>query len=92
MLRTAPQPQFYNLQWQRHVSNGGARKIIEQQEADEKEQAQLKTKHTKFDRSLGARKAKRDRAAAAAEHQSVIAHMSDVRTPRSLLNKPEQQK
>ncbi|DBB16706.1 TPA: hypothetical protein ACH3X3_014952 [Trebouxia sp. C0006] len=78
MLRTAPQPQFYNLQWQRHVSNGGARKIIEQQEADEKEQAQLKTKHTKFDRSLGARKAKRDRAAAAAEHQSVIAHMSDV--------------
>ena len=86
MLRTAPQPQSHNLQWQRHVNNGGARKIIEQQEADEKEQAQLKTKQTKFDRSLGARKAK------TAEHQSVIAHMSDVRTPRSLLNKSEQQK
>jgi len=86
MLRTAPQPQLHNLQWQRQVNNGGARKIIEQQEADEKEQAQLKTKQTKFDRSLGARKAKN------AEHQSVIAHMSDVRTPRSLLNKSQQQK
>ncbi len=86
MLCTAPQPQLHNLQWQRHVNNGGARKIIEQQEADEKEQTQLKTKQTKFDRSLGARKAK------TAEHQSVIAHMSDVRTPRSLLNKSQQQK
>ena len=86
MLRTAPQPQSHNLQWQRHVNNGGARKIIEQQEADEKEQTQLKTKQTKFDRSLGARKAK------TAEHQSVIAHMSDVRTPRSLLHKSQQQK
>ena len=85
MLDTAPQPQLHNLQWQRHANNGGARKIIEQQEADEKEQAQLKTKQTKFDRSLGARKAK------TAEHQSVIAHMSDVRTPRSLLNKSQQQ-
>ncbi|DBA77137.1 TPA: hypothetical protein ACH3X1_009713 [Trebouxia sp. C0004] len=86
MLRTAPQPQLHNLQWQRKVNSGGARKIIEQQEADEKEQAQLKAKQTKFDRSLGARKAK------TAEHQSVIAHMSDVRTPRSLLNKSQQQK
>ncbi|KAA6417175.1 MAG: mitochondrial rna splicing [Trebouxia sp. A1-2] len=86
MLRTAPQPQLHSFQWQRQVNNGGARKIIEQQEADEKEQAQLKSKQTKFDRSLGARKAKN------AEHQSVIAHMSDVRTPRSLLNKSEQQK
>lgn len=85
-LRTAPQPQLHNLQWQRQVNNGGARKIIEQQEADEKEQTQLKTKQTKFDRSLGAHKAK------TAEHQSVIAHMSDVRTPRSLLHKSQQQK
>ena len=86
MLCTAPRPQLHNLQWQRRINIGGARKIIEQQEADEKEQAQLKTKQSKFDRSLGSRKAK------TAEHQSVIAHMSDVGTPRSLLNKSQQQK
>ncbi len=83
---TAGQKHLHSFHWQRQVNTGGARKVIEQQEQDEQEQAQLKAKQTKFDRSLGSRKAK------TAEHQSVIAHMSDVRTPRSLLSKSAQQK
>ena len=84
LLHSTQQLHSHNLQ--RNINSGGARKVIEQQEADEKEQELLKAKQTKFDRSLGARKAKN------AEHQSVIAHMSDVRTPRSLLHKSQQQK
>lgn len=70
------------------TSTGGARKVIEEQENDaEKEKEQEPSKNdTHFYRSLKARKAK------SPEHQSVIAHMSDVRTPRSLLNKSQQHK
>ena len=81
-----PASQLRTFHSQRHLSAGGARKVIEQQQQEEKkEQENLKAHQTQFDRSLGARKAKN------AEHQSVIAHMSDVRTPRSLLNKSTKQ-
>lgn len=76
------------------MATGGARKQIELQEADEKEHreqeeakaAELSGKRqTEFDKSLK----KRDTKLTA--HQSVIAHMSDVRTPRSLLHKSQAQ-
>ena len=74
-----------SLHWGPHVNAGGARKIIEQQQEEEQPQEKSKPHHTQFDKSLGARKAK------TAQHQSVIAHMSDVRTPRSLLSKSTKQ-
>ena len=86
LSRGSPPTALHRFCWQRPISSGGARKVVEQQAADEKEQAQLRGKQTKSDRFLGARKAKD------AEHQSVIALMSDVRVPRSLLNKSAQQK
>ena len=72
------------------TSAGGARKVIDEQKKDEQKDKQKeeepKSSDTKFDRSLKARKAKNT------EHQSVIAHMSDVRTPRSLLKSSEKLK
>ena len=77
----------HQWQWERTVTNvGGARKVIEEQKKDEEKDLESKRSDTQFDRSLKARKAKNP------EHQSVIAHMSDVRTPRSLLNKSKQYK
>lgn len=85
----------HQCQWQMHMGTGGARKVIELQEADEKEhQTDQKEaegsddgvrKETDFDKSLKKRESK------LTAHQSVIAHMSDVRTPRSLLNKSQKQ-
>ena len=86
MFSAAPPSNYHR---KRTVTNtGGARKVIEQQETnEEKEKEEEPSRNdTHFDRSLKARKAKNP------EHQSVIAHMSDVRTPRSLLNKSQQQK
>ena len=82
---------LFNYQLVRTVTNaGGARKVIDEQEKDEGKDKQKdgepKSSDTKFDRSLKARKAKNT------EHQSVIAHMSDVRTPRSLLKSSEKMK
>lgn len=76
------------------TSAGGARKVIDEQKKDEQKdepkdeqkEEEPKSSDTKFDRSLKARKAKNT------EHQSVIAHMSDVRTPRSLLKSSEKLK
>lgn len=71
---------------QHSISTGGARKVIEEQQKEEEQDPEKTKSHqTQFDRSLKSRKAK------TAEHQSVIAHMSDVRTPRSLLNKSTKQ-
>lgn len=84
--------QRFNHQLTRTVSTGGARKVIDEQRKDEAKEKERekdqepKQNDTKFDRSLKARKAKNT------EHQSVIAHMSDVRTPRSLLKSSEKQK
>ena len=85
----------HQYQWQMHMGTGGARKVIELQEADEKEhqtdQKQAEgsddgvRKEMDFDKSLKKRESK------LTAHQSVIAHMSDVRTPRSLLNKSQKQ-
>lgn len=82
---------LFNYHLARTVTNaGGARKVIDEQEKDEEKEKQKdgepSSNHTKFDRSLKARKAKNT------EHQSVIAHMSDVRTPRSLLKSSEKLK
>lgn len=87
--------QGYQRQWHRLMGTGGARKVIELQEADEKEQHKQQQKEessedsvkrqTDFDKSLKKRETK------LIAHQSVIAHMSDVRTPRSLLNKSQKQ-
>ena len=84
--------QRFNHQLTRTVSTGGARKVSDEQRKDEAKEKEREKDHepkqsdTKFDRSLKARKAKNN------EHQSVIAHMSDVRTPRSLLKSSEKQK
>ena len=76
------------------MATGGARKNIELQEADEREHRQQEEEkaakqsgsgQTEFDKSLKKRDSK------LTAHQSVIAHMSDVRTPRSLLNKSKAQ-
>lgn len=82
---------LFNYQLARTVTGaGGARKVIEEQKRDEEKDKQKanepQASDTKFDRSLKARKAKNS------EHQSVIAHMSDVRTPRSLLKSSEKLK
>lgn len=81
---------FYQQSTRTATTTGGARKVIDEQQRDEekqKEQEQEPTHSgTKFDRSLKARKANNS------EHQSVIAHMSDVRTPRSLLKSSEKMK
>ena len=82
---------LFNYQLARTVTSaGGARKIIDEQKKDEEKDKQKdeepQSSDTKFDRSLKARKAKNT------EHQSVIAHMSDVRTPRSLLKSSEKLK
>ena len=79
----------FNHQLARTVtSGGGARKVIDEQKKDEekKKEPEPQPSDTHFDRSLKARKAKNT------EHQSVIAHMSDVRTPRSLLKSSEKLK
>lgn len=72
------------------TSGGGARKVIDEQKKDEEKEKEKEPEpqpsDTHFDRSLKSRKAKNT------EHQSVIAHMSDVRTPRSLLKSSEKLK
>lgn len=81
---------FYHQSTRTATTTGGARKIIDEQKKDEEKQKakEQEATHsgTKFDRSMKARKANNS------EHQSVIAHMSDVRTPRSLLKSSEKMK
>ena len=81
---------LYHQSTRTATTTGGARKIIEEQQKDEEKQKEREQEpthsSTKFDRSLKARKAN------TSEHQSVIAHMSDVRTPRSLLKSSEKMK
>lgn len=78
----------FNHQLARTFTSGGARKVIDEQKKDEKKEKEPEPQpsDTHFDRSLKSRKAKNT------EHQSVIAHMSDVRTPRSLLKSSEKLK